>query len=116
MITAARCRSLPPLTPLASALRPACCSETYQYFNLPFCHPKEGKEYKPEGLGEVLEGDRLVSTPYKLKCAVLVVGEAGAGVGRACQGSAGQLWCRRAAAAVQPWRQQQQLGGGAGLW
>jgi hypothetical protein len=42
-------------------------SETYQYFNLPFCHPKEGKEYKPEGLGEVLEGDRLVSTPYKLK-------------------------------------------------
>ena len=50
----------------------ACCPppcvrrETYQYFNLPFCHPKEGKEYKPEGLGEVLEGDRLVSTPYKL--------------------------------------------------
>ena len=43
-------------------------SETYQYFNLPFCHPKEGKEYKPEGLGEVLEGDRLVSTPYKIKC------------------------------------------------
>ncbi|PSC72630.1 phagocytic receptor 1b [Micractinium conductrix] len=42
-------------------------TETYQYFNLPFCHPKEGKEYKPEGLGEVLEGDRLVSTPYKLK-------------------------------------------------
>lgn len=42
-------------------------SETYQYFNLPFCHPKEGKEYKTEGLGEVLEGDRLVSTPYKLK-------------------------------------------------
>lgn len=42
-------------------------SETYQYFNLPFCHPKEGKEYKPEGLGEVLEGDRLVSTPYKLQ-------------------------------------------------
>ncbi|KAL4853449.1 Transmembrane 9 superfamily member 3 [Chlorella vulgaris] len=41
-------------------------TETYQYFNLPFCHPKEGKEYKPEGLGEVLEGDRLVSTPYKL--------------------------------------------------
>ncbi|KAI7835337.1 hypothetical protein COHA_010761 [Chlorella ohadii] len=42
-------------------------TETYQYFNLPFCHPKEGKEYKPEGLGEVLEGDRLVSTPYKIK-------------------------------------------------
>ncbi len=50
----------------ASAV-PAPRSETYQYFNLPFCHPKEGKEYKPEGLGEVLEGDRLVSTPYKLQ-------------------------------------------------
>ena len=29
------------------------CSETYQYFNLPFCTPKEGKSYKTEGLGEV---------------------------------------------------------------
>ena len=28
-------------------------SETYQYYTLPFCTPKEGKEYKPEGLGEV---------------------------------------------------------------
>ena len=43
------------------------CSETYQYYNLPFCTPKEGKEYKPEGLGEVLEGDRLVNTPYSIK-------------------------------------------------
>lgn len=42
-------------------------SETYQYYNLPFCTPKEGKEYKTEGLGEVLEGDRLVSTPYSIK-------------------------------------------------
>ncbi|KAK9810322.1 hypothetical protein WJX72_008660 [[Myrmecia] bisecta] len=42
-------------------------SETYQYFNLPFCTPKEGKEYKTEGLGEVLEGDRLVNTPYDIK-------------------------------------------------
>lgn len=49
------------------ARSPCPRSETYQYFNLPFCHPKEGKEYKPEGLGEVLEGDRLVSTPYKIK-------------------------------------------------
>ncbi len=54
--------------PTPPAHPPTCCrSETYQYFNLPFCHPKEGKEYKPEGLGEVLEGDRLVSTPYKIK-------------------------------------------------
>lgn len=46
--------------------RPAC-SETYQYYNLPFCTPEKGKEYKPEGLGEVLEGDRLVTTPYDIK-------------------------------------------------
>ena len=38
----------------------------YQYYNLPFCTPKEGKEYKTEDLGEVLEGDRLVNTPYRL--------------------------------------------------
>lgn len=66
-----RCRQslLPWCTPAHATCPPApCCrSETYQYFNLPFCHPKEGKEYKPEGLGEVLEGDRLVSTPYKIK-------------------------------------------------
>ncbi|GAB4820480.1 hypothetical protein N2152v2_007526 [Parachlorella kessleri] len=42
-------------------------TETYQYYNLAFCHPKEGKEYKIEGLGEVLEGDRLVNTPYAIK-------------------------------------------------
>ena len=46
---------------------PMCRSETYQYYTLPFCTPKEGKEYKPEGLGEVLEGDRLVNTPYDIK-------------------------------------------------
>jgi hypothetical protein len=43
------------------------CRETYQYYNLPFCQPKDGKEYKTEFLGEVLEGDRLVTTPYSLK-------------------------------------------------
>ena len=42
-------------------------SETYQYYNLPFCTPKEGKEYKTEGLGEVLEGDRLVNTPFSIR-------------------------------------------------
>lgn len=41
--------------------------ETYQYYNLPFCQPSDGKEYKTEFLGEVLEGDRLVTTPYNLK-------------------------------------------------
>ncbi|KAK9822258.1 hypothetical protein WJX81_008337 [Elliptochloris bilobata] len=41
-------------------------SVTYQFFSLPFCTPKE-KQYKIEGLGEVLEGDRLVNTPYSIK-------------------------------------------------
>ncbi len=40
-------------------------SETYQYYTLPFCTDTV-KEYKTEGLGEVLEGDRLVNTPYKI--------------------------------------------------
>ena len=42
-------------------------SETYQYYTLPFCQPEEGKKYVLEDLGEVLEGDRLVSTPYEIK-------------------------------------------------
>ncbi|CAF2258576.1 unnamed protein product [Brassica napus] len=40
-------------------------SETYRYFDLPFCVP-EGVKEKKEALGEVLNGDRLVSAPYKL--------------------------------------------------
>ncbi|XP_048229743.1 transmembrane 9 superfamily member 3 isoform X1 [Ricinus communis] len=40
-------------------------SETYRYFDLPFCVPDHLKE-KTEALGEVLNGDRLVSAPYKL--------------------------------------------------
>ena len=32
----------------------------------PFCPPEGGAEHKPEDLGEVLEGDRLMSTPYEL--------------------------------------------------
>lgn len=42
-------------------------SETYQYYTLPFCTPKEGKKYVTEDLGEVLEGDRLVNTPYEIR-------------------------------------------------
>jgi len=42
-------------------------SETYQYFDLPFCHPEEGPAHKPESLGEVMDGNRLVSTPYELR-------------------------------------------------
>jgi hypothetical protein len=42
-------------------------SETYQYYTLPFCQHKEGKKYVTEDLGEVLEGDRLVNTPYDIR-------------------------------------------------
>jgi len=42
-------------------------TETYQFYNLPFCQPSGGKEYKLLDLGEVLEGDRLVNTPYDMK-------------------------------------------------
>ncbi|KAK3255051.1 Transmembrane 9 super member 2 [Cymbomonas tetramitiformis] len=41
-------------------------SETYQYYDLPFCPPAGGVEHKSEDLGEVLEGDRMVNTPYDL--------------------------------------------------
>ena len=37
----------------------------HQYYDLPFCRP-DGKVEKTEALGEVLEGDRMVSTPYDL--------------------------------------------------
>ncbi|XP_068634074.1 transmembrane 9 superfamily member 3-like [Aristolochia californica] len=40
-------------------------SETYRYYDLPFCMPEHVKE-KREDLGEVLNGDRLVSAPYQL--------------------------------------------------
>ncbi|GMY24765.1 transmembrane 9 superfamily member 2-like [Fagus crenata] len=41
-------------------------SETYRYFDLPFCLPVHVQE-KKEALGEVLNGDRLVVAPYKLE-------------------------------------------------
>ncbi|XP_071952458.1 transmembrane 9 superfamily member 4-like [Antedon mediterranea] len=42
----------------------------YEYFSLPFCKP-EGIDlhYKPENLGEVLRGDRIVNTPYQVEMA-----------------------------------------------
>ncbi|XP_039126590.1 transmembrane 9 superfamily member 3-like [Dioscorea cayenensis subsp. rotundata] len=40
-------------------------SETYRYFDLPFCSSEEVKD-KTEALGEILNGDRLVDAPYKL--------------------------------------------------
>ncbi|CAH2038582.1 unnamed protein product [Thlaspi arvense] len=42
-------------------------SETYQYYDLPFCRPEPVIE-KKETLGEVLNGDRLMSSLYELKC------------------------------------------------
>ena len=38
---------------LHSSLCIAAASETYQYFDLPFCQPPEGLKHKPETLGEV---------------------------------------------------------------
>lgn len=40
-------------------------SETYQYYELPFCHP-DPVIPKKESLGEVLSGDRLTNALYKL--------------------------------------------------
>ncbi|CAL9054776.1 transmembrane 9 superfamily member 3 [Musa acuminata AAA Group] len=40
-------------------------SETYRFFDLPFCIPDHVTE-KKEALDEVLNGDRLVGAPYKL--------------------------------------------------
>ncbi|KAH9504663.1 Transmembrane 9 super member 4, partial [Bulinus truncatus] len=39
----------------------------YEYYALPFCQPLTGLVYKAENLGEVLRGDRIVSTPYEVK-------------------------------------------------
>ena len=58
-------RALTPPSPARPPPPPG--SETYQYYTLPFCQPQSGKRYVIEDLGEVLEGDRLVSTPYQIK-------------------------------------------------
>merc|ERR1712224_566344 len=39
-------------------------SETYHYYNLPFCQPEGDLEHRTHGLGELLAGDRNVKTPY----------------------------------------------------
>ncbi|BDA41200.1 Transmembrane 9 superfamily member 3 [Coccomyxa sp. Obi] len=41
-------------------------SETYQYYDLPFCRPPDGLEHKIETLGEVVDGNRMIVTPYDL--------------------------------------------------
>lgn len=38
----------------------------YAYYSLPFCKPDASKlEYKSENLGEILRGDRIVTTKYE---------------------------------------------------
>nr|GMD12648.1 transmembrane 9 superfamily member 5 [Ipomoea batatas] len=44
-------------------------SETYEYYDLPFCSPGQVIP-KKESIGEVLNGDRLANTLYELKFAV----------------------------------------------
>ena len=39
----------------------------YEYYSLPFCEPPEGRIYKTENLGEILRGDRISNTAYKVK-------------------------------------------------
>lgn len=42
----------------------------YEYYSLQLCLPKNGTLfYKSENLGEVLRGDRIVSTPYEVRMA-----------------------------------------------
>ncbi|CAI5950181.1 unnamed protein product [Closterium sp. NIES-65] len=41
-------------------------SETYKFFDLPFCQPGKLEE-KHQSLGEVLNGDHMVQAPYDLK-------------------------------------------------
>lgn len=51
-------------------------SETYQYYSYPFCPAPPGRDiYKREDLGQVLEGDRLVHTNYRLPFRMDVVYE-----------------------------------------
>ncbi|KAK4409077.1 Transmembrane 9 superfamily member 5 [Sesamum angolense] len=50
-------------------------SETYQYYELAFCHPDQVLEEK-ESLGEVLNGDRLANALYELEFAVNKTGAA----------------------------------------
>lgn len=42
----------------------------FEYYSLPFCQPPGGIKYKVENLGEVLRGDRIVNTAYKVDMAV----------------------------------------------
>jgi hypothetical protein len=43
------------------------CSETYEYYQLPFCQPAAGIKYKIlTHFGEVIDANRDASTPFQL--------------------------------------------------
>ncbi|CAG0880593.1 unnamed protein product [Cyprideis torosa] len=42
----------------------------HRYYSLPFCSTNGKPVYKAENLGEILRGDRIVSTPYSVKMGV----------------------------------------------
>ena len=50
-------------------------SETYQYYKLPFCQPDELSRKRGGGLGEVVDGNRLVASPYELRFGVDISAE-----------------------------------------
>lgn len=41
-------------------------TETYEYYKLPYCKPKEGNQWDDHALGELLTGSRKVITDYHL--------------------------------------------------
>ena len=41
--------------------------ETYNYYNLPFCHVGNNPTHKWGGLGEVLEGNELIDSQIDIK-------------------------------------------------
>lgn len=45
-------------------------SETYEYYSLPYCQPKDGVKYKTLGMGEVVDANRMASSPYQLNFGV----------------------------------------------
>lgn len=62
------------ITKQGSCVTPSpCCaaapqqrSETYEYYKLPYCKPKAGVRYKTLGMGEVVDANRMATTPYQL--------------------------------------------------
>lgn len=40
--------------------------ETYQYYDLPFCQPSTGLNFKILGFGEVMDANRMAQTLYRV--------------------------------------------------